>query len=195
MLTLCFKIKEELFLVRKKVHKKQHILAAARELLIKEGFSFITARSVAGHMGISTQPIYLEFKNMEELKLTLLETTHESLENQYLSKLQTSNNCANFGLNYIELAKSNKELYLSLYVDQHSYGQELQQLLFTSFQKSILDDKNYVAASNEQLKNLYMNLWIVATGIASLSISGILNHTEEQLISIFETVEKNSRIN
>lgn len=182
-------------MVRKKVYKKQHILTAAQELLTKKGFSFITARNVAEHMGISTQPIYLEFKNMEELKLTLLKTTYESLENQFLSKKQSSNSCANFGLNYIDLAKSNKALYVSLYVDQHSYGQELQQLLFDTFQKSIFDDKKYATASIEHLKKLHMNLWIVATGIASLSISGILNQTEDQLIALFETVEKKSRIN
>ncbi|MBO0472691.1 TetR/AcrR family transcriptional regulator [Enterococcus ureasiticus] len=181
-------------MVRKKVYKKQHILAAAQDLLIEKGFSFITARNVADHMGISTQPIYLEFKNMEELKLTLLNTTYETLEKEFLLETKTSNNCANFGLNYIDLAKSNKKLYISLYIDHHSYGQELQQLLFDSFQKAILDDKNYATVSKEKLEKLHMNLWIVATGIASLSISGMLNQTEEQLITIFEAVEQNSGI-
>lgn len=73
-------------MVRKKVYKKQHILTAAQDLLTEKGFSFITARNVAEHMGISTQPIYLEFKNMEELKLTLLKTTHEFLDTEFFLK-------------------------------------------------------------------------------------------------------------
>ncbi|XUD03689.1 hypothetical protein IGJ34_001655 [Enterococcus sp. AZ177] len=181
-------------LVRKKIYKKEHILAAAQDLLLEKGFSFITARNVAKHMEISTQPIYLEFKNMEELKLTLLKTIHVFLENEFFSKIKTSNNCANFALNYIDLAKTNKKLYISLFVEPHSYGKELQKLFFSSFQKYLLNDDNYRTVSNEQLETLHKNIWIVAAGIASLSGSGIVNQTEGQLIALFTTIEKNSGI-
>lgn len=190
-----FKLYEEgLYLVRKKVYQKQHILAAARDLLIEKGFSFITARNVAEHMGISTQPIYLEFKNMEELKLTLLKTTHEFLETEFFSKKQTSHILANFGLNYIDVAKSNSKLYIALYIDQHSYGQELKQLSFDSFRKSIQNDEKYTDIAKEQLEKLHMNSLICTMGMASLSISGIVNQSEDQLITAFEAVEKNCGI-
>ncbi|MEI5992262.1 TetR/AcrR family transcriptional regulator [Enterococcus crotali] len=176
-------------MVRKKVYKKQHILAAARDLLTEKGFAAITARNVADHMGISTQPIYLEFKNMEELKLTLLNSIHEFLDTEFFSKRQTSNNLANFGLNYIDFAKSNTKLYQFLFVDHHSYGQELQKLSFDSFRNVIQDDEMYAAVSKEQLEKLHMRLWILATGMASLSISGIINLSQEQLISAFEAIK------
>ncbi|WP_207694970.1 hypothetical protein DOK67_0002723 [Enterococcus sp. DIV0212c] len=179
-------------MVRKKVHTKQHILAAARELLIEKGFSFITARNVAEHMGISTQPIYLEFKNMEDLKLTLLKTTHEFLESEFFSVKQTSDSLANLGLNYIDFAKTENKLYISLYIDQHSYGQELRQLSYELFQKIVKKDLRYTDSSTEQLEKLHMNLLIAATGLASLTSSGVLTQTEEQLISAFKTVEQNS---
>ncbi|WYJ99649.1 hypothetical protein A5821_000726 [Enterococcus sp. 7F3_DIV0205] len=179
-----------IFLVRKKVYKKQHILVAARELLAEKGFSSITARNVAEYMGISTQPIYLEFKNMEELKLTLLKTTYDILETEFFSKKQTSNNVVNFGLNYLDFAKTNSKLYISLYIEQHSYGQELQQLSFDSFQHSIKEDKYYATFSNEKLKKLHMNLLIVTIGMASLSISGIVNQTRAQLMTAFEDIEQ-----
>ncbi|EOI00520.1 hypothetical protein UAY_01623 [Enterococcus moraviensis ATCC BAA-383] len=176
-------------MVRKKVYKKQHILTAAQDLLTEKGFSFITARNVAEHMGISTQPIYLEFKNMEELKLTLLKTTHEFLNTEFFSKKQNSNILANFGLNYIDFAQSNSKLYLSLYIDQHSYGKELQQLSFESFQKTAQENDVYAEVSKEELEKLHMNVWVIATGMASLSLSGILNLSKEQIISAFKTIK------
>ncbi|EOL44293.1 TetR/AcrR family transcriptional regulator [Enterococcus caccae] len=178
-------------MVRKKIYKKQHILAAAQNLLIEKSFSAITARNVAEYMGISTQPIYLEFKNMEELKLSLLKKTHEYLEREYFSQLPTTSSVANFGINYINLAKANRKLYISLYVDQHSYGNELRQLSFDSFRKNIKNEVNYVDKGEKELENLHLNLWIVAIGMASLSISGMLDTTEENLISVFERVERN----
>lgn len=183
-----------IFLVRKKVYKKQHILAAAQELLIEQGFSAITARNVAEYMGISTQPIYLEFKSMEELKLTLLKTTHKHLEAKFLSKTQTANQIVDFGLNYIDLATSNSKLYISLYIDQHSYGQELRELSFLAFQQSLQKEERYATATKEQLEQLHLDLWIVVTGIASLSLSGIVDRTPEQLKVIFETIEQNCTI-
>lgn len=176
------------------MYKKQHILAAAQELLVEQGFSAITARNVAEYMAISTQPIYLEFKSMEELKLTLLRTTHERLETEFFSKAQTENQIVNFGLNYIDLAKSNSKLYISLYIDQHSYGQELRELSFIAFQKSIQKEEKYAMATKNQLEQLHLDLWIVASGIAALSLSGIVDRTPEQLKAIFEAIEQNSKI-
>ncbi len=59
-------------LMRRKVYTKDQILKAAYDVVAKEGFKGFTARNIAKKMGISTQPIYLEFKNMEDLKNTLL---------------------------------------------------------------------------------------------------------------------------
>ncbi|ALS37994.1 AcrR family transcriptional regulator [Enterococcus rotai] len=179
-------------MVRKKVYKKQHILVAAEDLLIEKGFSAITARSVAEYMGISTQPIYLEFKNMEELKLTLLKTVYEGLERDFFSTVRTSNTLANFGVNQIEFAKAKSKLYIALFVEQHSYGKELHQLSFNSFKKTIQSEVKYTNVSQEQLENIHLKLWIVASGMATLSISGILNKTEEQLIDVFTSIKLKS---
>lgn len=55
----------------RKVSKEQ-IIDAAVEVLRDDGFSAITARSVAKKLGCSTQPIYFSFKNMDELKAALI---------------------------------------------------------------------------------------------------------------------------
>lgn len=176
-------------MVRKKVYKKKHILKAASELFVTKEFSFITARNVAEHMGISTQPIYLEFKNMEDLKLTLLKTLYEGIETEYFSRKPTNDELVNFGLNYVALAKEDTDLYLALYSKKHSYGKELIKLSFDLFLKLVLKDQKFSVLSEAELEKLHMNLWITATGIASLSISGVTNLTEEELITVFKAVE------
>ncbi|BDP81042.1 hypothetical protein EfmAA290_17180 [Enterococcus faecium] len=59
--------------------KKQKSLKI-NNIVAKEGFKGFTARNIAKKMGISTQPIYLEFKNMEDLKNTLLDSIFEQLK-------------------------------------------------------------------------------------------------------------------
>ena len=56
----------------KKVSKEK-IIDAAVEVLRDGGFSAINARSVAKKLGCSTQPIYLSFQSMDELKAALTE--------------------------------------------------------------------------------------------------------------------------
>ncbi|MEI5992602.1 TetR/AcrR family transcriptional regulator [Candidatus Enterococcus mansonii] len=175
-------------MVRKKVYTKEHILSAAQELLVSKGFSFITARNVADHMGISTQPIYLEFKNMEDLKLTMLNKIHEQLEKDFFSQEHTGNSLIDFGMSYLHLAKENSALYLSLYSDKHSYGAELQKLSLNFFKSLIGKDQNYLSFSDEQIEATHMKLWIIATGIASLSMSGIMQLSEEELFKAFNVV-------
>ena len=65
--------------MRRKVYTKDQILKAAHEVVLESGFEKFTARNVAKKMGISTQPIYLEFKNMEDLKRTLLQKIQTDL--------------------------------------------------------------------------------------------------------------------
>ena len=58
-------------MARKKTITREQILAAAYEVVATEGFSRFTARNIASKMKCSTQPIYLEFKNMDDLKTEL----------------------------------------------------------------------------------------------------------------------------
>lgn len=60
-------------MARKKTITKDHILNAAYEIVATEGFSRFTARNIASKMKCSTQPIYLEFKNMDDLKNALFD--------------------------------------------------------------------------------------------------------------------------
>lgn len=177
-------------LVRKKVYTKQHILTDAQNLLIKKGFSSITARNVAAHMGISTQPIYLEFKDMENLKITLLKTTHDLIEKKYFYENPTMNSVINFGLNYIKFAKEDSMLYLSLYVKPHSFGQELQELSFELFERLTKDEDKIAALTLDDRRALHMNIWITATGIASLTASGMMEFSENKIINTLQRVEQ-----
>lgn len=52
---------------------KDNILDAALSIAEKEGFSAITARSVAKNLGCSVAPIYVNFETMEELMDELMQ--------------------------------------------------------------------------------------------------------------------------
>lgn len=55
-------------MARKKTIMKNDILNAAVNLAMRDGFQNFTARKIADELNCSTQPLYLEFECMDDLK-------------------------------------------------------------------------------------------------------------------------------
>ncbi|WP_086347487.1 TetR/AcrR family transcriptional regulator [Candidatus Enterococcus clewellii] len=155
-------------MVRRKVYTKDQILKASYNIVLKEGFSGITARNVADKMGISTQPIYLEFKNMEDLKVSLLLLIYDELETQYYNRHSVGDPVIDMGLNVIEFAKKDRKLFMYMYIDSHGYGEMLRKLSYEKLEKNIREVKKYQDLSCEVLADIYEKIWITAAGIATL---------------------------
>ena len=98
---------------------RDSIIDAAVDVLRDGGFSSINARSVAKKLGCSTQPIYLSFKNMDELKAALTERAiamhtqrvreslkaHEGNDSRYSS----------YGMGFVQFAAQEKQRCLLLH--------------------------------------------------------------------------------
>ena len=81
-------------------------------------------------MGISTQPIYLEFVNMDDLKRTLIKSLFHRMQLFYKADVGASDPVIALGLNFILLPKTSK-IYTALFMKAHGYEEELQQMLQT----------------------------------------------------------------
>lgn len=109
-------------MARKKTITKDQILAAAFEVATTEGFSKFTARNIANKMNCSTQPIYLEFKNMDDLKQALFAQIYEYLKHEVFPVVHTGNTIIDLAVNYIDFANREKKLYSSLYLEEYGGG-------------------------------------------------------------------------
>lgn len=173
-------------MVRKKVYKKEQILKSAFEIFQKKGFSGLTARNVADHMGISTQPIYLEFQNMEDLKMTLLSQIYNQFLKEGLLIKKHSDAVLDFGLNFIDFAKKHATVFIALYTEPHGYGDEIKAHTFHYFYEHIKTDNHYQEFTKETCEQIHNILLVVASGIASMSISGIIKPSQEQVSQALE---------
>lgn len=177
-------------MARKKTITKDQILKAAYEVVATEGFSRFTARNIAAKMKCSTQPIYLEFKNMEDLKHALIQEIHEYLAQDVFPVPHTGDIVVDLALNYIGFANKEKRLYRALYLEEYGGGQEMQKFSFNYFAQAVRKDEKYNELSEVQIESLHTGCWIVATGIAALMSSGIIHPTEDQIATIIlETAE------
>lgn len=168
-------------MARKKTITKDQILAAAFEVATTEGFSKFTARNIANKMNCSTQPIYLEFKNMDDLKQALFAQIYEYLKHEVFPVVHKGNNIIDLAVNYIDFANREKKLYSSLYLEEYGGGREMQNFSYNYFVETVKKDPEYADLSAEQIESLHNTIWIIATGLAALMSSSIIHPTKEQI--------------
>ncbi len=172
--------------MRHKVYTREHILKAAYELIEKDGFSNFTARNVANQMGVSTQPIYLEFDNMEDLKQTLIKEIFDDLTKKVFSVEHTGDKVIDISINYIDFAQKNPRLFMAMYLDEKGGGKAMYDLSYRFFKETLLQEKEYQNLSEEYIEALFHGTWITITGLATLMLSKVIVPSRQQTISIIE---------
>lgn len=142
------------FMPKVKRINREKILEGALSIIQTKGISGLNARSLACELNCSTQPIYSEYKSMDDLKEELkkeAEITYKRCVNYYLNETSYASYLA-VGLGFIKFAKEHKGLFQYLYMQpQENKGnlfedvneKEIQTILVENYKLSINDAKNY----------------------------------------------------
>lgn len=162
-----------------KEFSKQDILKAAIRIVKKEGFEGLNARRLADELKSSTQPIYIEFQNMLEVKIEVrkeIERIYQSFANKERKK-GIYPVFKSYGMGYILFAQKEPELFKILFLrkreDMNDNPDDLDpiyQLLMHQY------DLNY-----EQAKTLHLTSWIFVHGLATQMATQYVTWKEEDL--------------
>lgn len=173
-------------MARKKTITREQILTAAYEVIATEGFSRFTARNIASKMKCSTQPIYLEFENMDDLRKSLVEAIYTRLREEVFPVEHTGDSVVDLPLNYIMFARKNPRLYKALYLENSGLGEEMHNFAYDTFIEAAKKNPKYSDLGDEKLCSIHNSTWIVATGVASLMTSGIIQPTKEEVTNLIQ---------
>lgn len=171
---------------------KEAIIDAAVDVLREGGFASINARSVAKKLGCSTQPIYLSFHNMEELKTALTERAialHTRHVRDSLHMHTDNDNCqsqysrySSYGMGFVKFAAQEKQLFRWLYLDGKQLGPYQNDVLLPEIIEVIVEEFGY---SEEIARKLHQDMAYYSYGLAILANTDHLNMTEEELLEAF----------
>ena len=165
---------------------RDRILDAAVQVLRDGGFSAINARSVARKLGCSTQPIYLSFRNMDELKAALTERAigmhtqrvrdslraHEGNDSRYSS----------YGMGFVKFAAEEKQLFRWLYLEGEQLGPYQNDVLLPEVIDVIVEEFGY---SQEVARRFHQDMLYFSYGLAILANTDHLRLTETELREAF----------
>lgn len=161
-------------MARRKTVTKEQILDTAYYLVSHQGFGSLTARNIAQQIGCSTQPIYLTFKNMGELRDALFERIYKHLEEDIYSAEHTGDPIIDMALNYVEFAKKEPRLYTALFLEKDK-EHRMVKFTYDYFYKLVKSHERYKGLDEGEVETLLSGTWVIATGVASLAASGTIH--------------------
>ena len=164
--------------------KREEIVEAAVNLTRRGGVDAVTARGIAGELGVSTQPIFTCFKNMEEAKEEV-RIYAEKLCHNYLEKgVEATIPFFGFGMAYIRFAKEEPELYKMLFINPDKKGESMLETL-SGIRLIVINSIEKTYRFNEkESKRLFRDLWLVAHSIATLCVGVICPFPDEEIAKI-----------
>lgn len=167
---------------------KEKILTAALDVLIREGYSAVSIKSIARELNCSTQPIAWQFGNMDNMREAL---TMEAVTCANKKMMPASTDCIEafwqIGYGYINLAFDTPNLFRFVYMgESKNYCRGGFNSILTDNGNAVLIDKlyPYLNISREQAEMLFQRMIVYTHGMVSLVVAGVLNCTKEQVYSI-----------
>ena len=165
---------------------KDAIIDAAVDVLRDGGFSAINARSVAKKIGCSTQPIYLSFKNMDELKAALTERAIEMHTKHVRDSLKAhegnDSRYSSYGMGFVKFATEEKQLFRWLYLEGEQLGPYRNDVLLPEVIDVIVDEFGY---NEDTARRFHQDMIYFSYGLAILANTDHLHLTECELREAF----------
>lgn len=160
---------------------RDRIIDAAEKVLRRDGYQAINARSVAKELGCSTQPIYVEFENMEQLKEILKEKAaevHKQYVKQYMDSGEYNIVYENYGLGLVRFARDEKQLFRYLYLDEPEKGKHVDDVNLLEIISNIVEHYGY---TQEVAYKFHKDLSFYTYGIAVMVSTGYLDMTDQEI--------------
>lgn len=154
---------------------KEDIIDAAVDIVRKNGEQSINARNIATALNCSTQPVFSNFANMEELRLAIVDKA-DHLCQAYMKREVESGEYPPYkanGMAYNRFAKEEKELFKLLYMRDRSAETVPEETDLSSQMESIVH--NNTGLEGLELKLFHLEMWAYVHGIATMIATGYLD--------------------
>ncbi len=160
---------------------KQDIISVSLNLIRENGVDTFNARSIAAHLGCSTQPIFSNFTTMEELKNELLLASSKKYRS-YLKREFTLQRYPEYkasGMAYIQFAREEKELFKFLFMRDRS--RETVDYMEEDFTNAVYLIHKQLGITYEEATTFHMEMWAYVHGIATMLATSYLDLENDEI--------------
>lgn len=172
----------------KKQITKEKILNAALELLKRDGTDAVNIKALAKELHCSTQPVYLSFEGMDELRKSLVPLAVHEFE-EHIKKKSEDGKVRLYGMEYIDFAQKEPNLFRFLFMRSNAF-EEMKQMLLSIIEPSIQELMKKYDITYEKADYLHDHLWMHTHGIASMIATDFCDWDMEKVKYMLKECEK-----
>lgn len=166
----------------KKRITKERILDVALSMLERSGYDAINVKSLAAELGCSTQPIYLSFSGMDDLRQVL----GQKAVQKFVDEIGEDGSL--YGMPYIRFAKQHKNLFRFLFMRENAF-EELKQALSPVIERSVRELMGRYGLSHEEAEWKHDQAWMHSHGIASMIATDFCDWDMAKVESMVEEMQ------
>lgn len=155
------------------------ILNAALKLLKGQGFEAVNIKELAKELNCSTQPIYLSFTGMDDLRSALIPMAVSEFESIMKSN-GSDGKIRLYGMEYIDFAKREPKLFCFLFMRANAFS-EIKRILLPIIEESVEELMNTYHISHEEADYLHDQMWMHAHGIAAMTATRFCDWDTEKV--------------
>lgn len=182
-------------MARRKEIGRNKILNIAYKMVVKDGIESLTARNIAKTGHFSTQPLYLEFNSMEDLRKEVLRKIADNLKNNILQKTYTGKPLIDMDLSYIDFAKEQENLFRAMFVDGKFGSKIISDTLISFGTEKFKEQYKGTNYPTDKVQNIVIANWITTSGIASLIVNKIATFSQTQIVNVLSAQIKDAILN
>ena len=142
------------------------ILTSALKLLREQDYEAVNIKQLAADLGCSTQPIYLSFSGMDELRAELIPLAVKAFEDAMKSE-SADGVIRLYDMSYINFAKEEPHLFCFLFMRKGAFT-ETKKSLLPMIEEATKELMTVYQIGHEEADLLHDQLWMHAHGIASM---------------------------
>lgn len=162
---------------------KDRIVKVAVKMVNENGWNSINARSLATSLGVSTKPLYRIYANMDEVKKDIYEEIAKQYDEFLTSRIDSKKALLTLCIAYVEFALQYKNLFVSLFLSNNLKWKSIENVLDEKWnQSTIVNLVNKHGLSFDDAKNLFMNMWLYANGLATLIATNDITMNEQEVL-------------
>ncbi|BCJ93113.1 TetR family transcriptional regulator [Anaerocolumna cellulosilytica] len=166
---------------------KDSILDAAFMVTREKGIQHVNARELARQLNCSTQPIFRAYESMEDLKLNLYQKV-EAYYNQFMFQgLEHPIPFLGMGLAYIRFARLERNFFILLFMAEQFKIKSFSEMLEGEDNQQVIGIiQGMTGLSEEFAKVLFVDIWLMIHGIASMAATNSCDLDEAEIETILK---------
>ena len=167
---------------------REIILETGYELVMTSGIESVNSRSIAKIIGCSTQPIFSQFPNMEELRQSIHNLACKKFEQDVLCNTNSDLFMRSSYLKVINLAKNQKNIFKLIYLSEYCMGEIFlnTRMNFESNKKIWNEIKLKYHVNDNECSDILERISLLVQGIATVIATANIQYRDEQIIAIVE---------